>query len=83
MFSAKFACPICNYSLPELEPRLFSFNNPMGYAPSATAWQHQFFDPKAHRRFPHAFLSSGAIGLGSANQFYLVTRQPPNITPSI
>src|ERR1035437_3382425 len=33
MFSAKFACPICNYSLPELEPRLFSFNNPMGACP--------------------------------------------------
>ena len=29
VFSAKFACPICNYSLTELEPRMFSFNNPM------------------------------------------------------
>ena len=50
LFSAKFACPICNYSLPELEPRLFSFNNPMGACPrmrrpgrdqflrSASAW---------------------------------------------
>jgi excinuclease ABC subunit A len=34
LFSARFACPICSYSLPELEPRIFSFNNPMG----ATAW---------------------------------------------
>jgi excinuclease ABC subunit A len=32
-FSAKFACPVCSYSLPELEPRLFSFNNPMGACP--------------------------------------------------
>ncbi len=33
LFSAKFACPICNYSLQELEPRLFSFNSPMGACP--------------------------------------------------
>ncbi len=39
LFSAKFACPVCSYALPELEPRLFSFNNPMGACPtSATAW---------------------------------------------
>ena len=30
LFSSKFACPVCNYALQELEPRLFSFNNPMG-----------------------------------------------------
>src|SRR5262245_35625000 len=34
LFSAKFACPICSYSLQELEPRLFSFNNPMGACPT-------------------------------------------------
>ena len=33
LFSAKFACPICNYSLAELEPRLFSFNSPVGACP--------------------------------------------------
>ena len=33
LFSARFACPVCSYSLPELEPRLFSFNNPMGACP--------------------------------------------------
>lgn len=33
LFSAKFSCPICSYSLPELEPRLFSFNSPMGACP--------------------------------------------------
>ncbi len=37
-FSAKFACPHCGYSIPELEPRLFSFNNPAGACPVATAW---------------------------------------------
>jgi excinuclease ABC subunit A len=37
LFSSKFACPICSYSLQELEPRLFSFNNPMGACPNATA----------------------------------------------
>ncbi|MDP3126220.1 MAG: excinuclease ABC subunit UvrA, partial [Thiobacillus sp.] len=34
LFSAKFACPVCSYALPELEPRLFSFNNPMGACPT-------------------------------------------------
>jgi excinuclease ABC subunit A len=33
LFSAKFACPVCSYSLPELEPRLFSFNSPVGACP--------------------------------------------------
>src|SRR6185503_20400024 len=33
LFSAKYSCPVCDYSLPELEPRLFSFNNPMGACP--------------------------------------------------
>jgi excinuclease ABC subunit A len=38
LFSSKFACPVCSYSLPELEPRLFSFNSPWAPAPPATAW---------------------------------------------
>lgn len=38
LFNAKFSCPICNYSLSELEPRLFSFNSPVGACPAATAW---------------------------------------------
>ena len=37
IFSSKFACPICSYSLQELEPRLFSFNNPMGACPKCGA----------------------------------------------
>jgi excinuclease ABC subunit A len=47
MFSAKFACPVCSYALQELEPRLFSFNNPMGACPKCDGLGViQFFDPK-------------------------------------
>ncbi|RKZ79010.1 MAG: excinuclease ABC subunit UvrA, partial [Candidatus Parabeggiatoa sp. nov. 3] len=46
IFSSKFACPECNYSLAELEPRLFSFNNPVGACPSCDGLGiKQFFDP--------------------------------------
>jgi len=46
-FSAKFACPHCGYSIPELEPRLFSFNNPAGACPSCDGLGvKQFFDIK-------------------------------------
>ncbi len=72
MFSAKFACPICNYSLPELEPRLFSFNNPMGACPKCDGLGNiSFFDPKRIVAFPQLSLSSGAIkSWDRRNQFY-------------
>ncbi len=72
MFSAKFACPICNYSLPELEPRLFSFNNPMGACPKCDGLGTiSFFDPKRIVALPSLSLSSGAIkGWDKRNQFY-------------
>lgn len=72
MFSAKFACPICSYSLPELEPRLFSFNNPMGACPKCDGLGNiNFFDPKRIVAFPQLSLSSGAIkGWDRRNQFY-------------
>ncbi len=72
LFSAKFACPICNYSLPELEPRLFSFNNPMGACPKCDGLGSiSFFDPKRIVAFPQLSLSSGAIkGWDKRNQFY-------------
>ncbi|CAG9934117.1 excinuclease ABC subunit UvrA [Candidatus Nitrotoga arctica] len=72
IFSAKFACPICNYSLPELEPRLFSFNNPMGACPKCDGLGSiSFFDPKRIVAFPQLSLSSGAIkGWDRRNQFY-------------
>ncbi|KFX79225.1 excinuclease ABC subunit UvrA [Ralstonia solanacearum] len=72
VFSSKFACPICAYSLPELEPRLFSFNNPMGACPHCDGLgQITFFDPKRVVAFPNLSLASGAIkGWDRRNQFY-------------
>ena len=72
LFSAKFACPICSYSLQELEPRLFSFNNPMGACPKCDGLGViQFFDPKRVVAHPDLSLSAGAIrGWDRRNQFY-------------
>jgi excinuclease ABC subunit A len=72
LYSAKFACPICNYSLSELEPRLFSFNNPVGACPRCDGLGSiSFFDPKRVVAFPHLSLASGAIrGWDRRNQFY-------------
>lgn len=72
LFSNKFACPICGYSLHELEPRLFSFNNPMGACPDCDGLGHkEFFDPKRIVAFPDVSLASGAIkGWDRRNHFY-------------
>jgi excinuclease ABC subunit A len=72
MFSAKFACPVCSYSLPELEPRLFSFNNPMGACPRCDGLGSiTFFDPNRVVAFPDISLAAGAIkGWDRRNQFY-------------
>ena len=72
VFSSKFSCPICGYSISELEPRLFSFNNPMGACPTCDGLGViQFFDPKRVVAFPHLSLASGAIkGWDRRNQFY-------------
>ena len=72
LFSANFACPVCSYSLPELEPRLFSFNNPMGACPRCDGLGTiSFFDPKRVVAFPDLSLASGAIkGWDRRNQFY-------------
>ena len=72
LFSARFACPICSYSLSELEPRLFSFNNPMGACPRCDGLgQITFFDPKRVVAFPHMSLAAGAVrGWDRRNQFY-------------
>jgi len=71
VFSARFACPICGYALPELEPRLFSFNNPMGACPRCDGLgQVSFFDPKRVVAFPDLSLASGAVkGWDRRNQF--------------
>ena len=72
LFSARFACPVCSYSLPELEPRLFSFNNPMGACPRCDGLGSiSFFDPRRVAAFPDLSLASGAIkGWDRRNQFY-------------
>ena len=72
LFSAKFACPRCDYAIPELEPRLFSFNNPVGACPRCDGLGSiSFFDPKRVVAFPQLSLASGAIkGWDRRNQFY-------------
>jgi excinuclease ABC subunit A len=72
LFSSKFACPVCNYALQELEPRLFSFNNPMGACQKCDGLgQIQFFDPARVVAYPHLSLAAGAIkGWDRRNQFY-------------
>ncbi|MEN3364220.1 MAG: excinuclease subunit [Burkholderiales bacterium] len=72
LYSNKFACAACGYSLQELEPRLFSFNNPMGACPECDGLGHiEFFDPKRIVAFPNLSLASGAVkGWDRRNQFY-------------
>ncbi|HEY0293920.1 MAG TPA: excinuclease ABC subunit UvrA [Bordetella sp.] len=71
MFSSRYACPVCSHSLPELEPRLFSFNNPMGACPTCDGiGQVGFFDPKRVVAFPELSLAAGAIrGWDRRNSF--------------
>lgn len=62
VFSSKFACPECGYSLSELEPRLFSFNNPVGACPACDGLGvDQFFDPDRVVHDQTASLAEGAI----------------------
>ena len=72
LFSAKFSCPHCDYVIPELEPRLFSFNNPMGACPECDGLGHKnYFDKSRIVAFPELSLASGAIkGWDKRNQFY-------------
>ncbi len=71
-FSASFACPVCGYSIPELEPRLFSFNNPAGACPTCDGLGvEQFFDPGKVVAQPHLSLAGGAIrGWDQRNGYY-------------
>jgi excinuclease ABC subunit A len=62
LFSSKFACPVCSYSLPELEPRLFSFNSPVGACPGCDGLgQVTVFDPERVVAFPSLSMASGAV----------------------
>jgi excinuclease ABC subunit A len=72
LFSARYACPHCGYSISELEPRLFSFNNPAGACPTCDGLGvHQFFDPARIVSDPTLPLPAGAIrGWDRRNGFY-------------
>ena len=62
VFSAKFACPECGYSIAELEPRLFSFNNPAGACPSCDGLGiKQIFDPERIIADPSLSIAAGAV----------------------
>ncbi len=72
VFSARYACPHCGYSLPELEPRLFSFNNPAGACPRCDGLGiREFFDPERVVRDSSLSLPAGAVrGWDRRNPFY-------------
>lgn len=72
LFSSKHACPVCDYSLTELEPRLFSFNNPAGACPTCDGLGvHEFFDEDKVIQSPEGTLADGAIrGWDKRNVYY-------------
>ena len=71
-FNAKFACPQCSYTISELEPRLFSFNSPVGACPGCDGLGNmEFFDPARVVAFPTLSLASGAVkGWDRRNGYY-------------
>jgi excinuclease ABC subunit A len=72
VFSSRHACPICGYSVPPLEPKLFSFNNPAGACPACDGLGVQeFFDPQRVVLHPHLSLAGGAVrGWDRRNEHY-------------
>lgn len=72
IFSANYACPHCGWSLPELEPRLFSFNSPQGACPTCDGLGvEQFFDPERVITNPQLSLAGGAVrGWDRRNAYY-------------
>ncbi|TLY89651.1 MAG: excinuclease ABC subunit A, partial [Gammaproteobacteria bacterium] len=72
VFSSRHACPVCGYSVPPLEPKLFSFNNPTGACPSCDGLGVQeFFDPQRVVLHPHLSLAGGAVrGWDRRNDHY-------------
>jgi len=72
VFSSRHACPVCGYSVPPLEPKLFSFNNPTGACPSCDGLGVQeFFDPQRVVVHPHLSLAGGAVrGWDRRNEHY-------------
>ena len=71
VFSANFACPHCGYSVPELEPRLFSFNNPAGACPTCDGLgMQQYFDEDRVVQNPTISLAGGAVKGWDRRNFY-------------
>lgn len=71
LFSSNFACPVCGYSMPELEPRMFSFNNPAGACPTCDGLGvQQYFDPARVVQNPEISLAGGAIRGWDRRNFY-------------
>ncbi|MBQ1782338.1 MAG: excinuclease ABC subunit UvrA [Gammaproteobacteria bacterium] len=71
LFSANYACPHCGYSVAELEPRMFSFNNPAGACPACDGLgNQQFFDPERIIHNPQLTLAGGAIRGWDKRNFY-------------
>ncbi|WP_083961143.1 excinuclease ABC subunit UvrA [Thermomonas fusca] len=72
LFSSRYSCPVCDYSLPELEPRLFSFNSPTGACPGCDGLGvAQFFDPAKVVAHPELSLAAGAMrGWDRRNSYY-------------
>ncbi len=72
IFSSQYACPVCDYSLSELEPRLFSFNNPAGACEQCNGLgEEHFIDPKKVVAFPELSLAAGCIaGWDKRNPMY-------------
>src|SRR5689334_2276424 len=72
VFSSRHACPVCGYSVPPLEPKLFSFNNPAGACPACDGLGVQeFFDPQRVVLHPHLSLAGGAVrGWDRRNEHY-------------
>ena len=72
LFSSRFSCPSCGYSIPELEPRMFSFNNPAGACGTCDCLGiKQFVDPQRIVAHPELSLSAGAVrGWDRRNAYY-------------
>ncbi len=76
VFSAKFACPVSGFTIPEIEPRLFSFNNPYGACPTCDGLGTKlFFDPELVVADERLSLREGAVApwANSTSQYYMQT----------
>jgi excinuclease ABC subunit A len=76
IFSAKFACPVSGFTIPEIEPRLFSFNNPFGACPACDGLGTKlYFDPDLVVHDPRRSLGEGAVSpwSHSSSQYYTQT----------